>query len=226
MDEEYFIDDTAEDSEIKDVDFSKDSDNSTLDLSETQYPPTNSTTVNSRGGSYGGAQLYAPRDLIQIPDHIIEKGAKAAFIAMQDVYNPVKKTGTTSNLSKHRGNVGFKGHSVDEMLKRAGAAPGNPWCASATYTWWLEAGIDAIPLKQNPAYVPSWVAWASSKKRWSKTPVVGALAVYGRDYHHIGLVVQVNKDGTVCTVEGNYSDSCKYLTPQWTIGISGFIIPG
>jgi hypothetical protein len=229
MDEEYFIDDLGEDTEIKDVNIGKDSDGSTLDLSETQYTATDSNptlTGGTKAGSYGSEQQYAPRDIIQIPTNIIDKGARAAYIALQDVYNPKTKTGTTSNLGLYRGNVGRKGHSVNEILARVGLGPGYAWCASATYTWWTEAGINSIPLKQNPAYVPNWVSWASKLNRWSKTPVVGALAVYGRDYHHIGIVVQVNPNGTVYTVEGNYSDSCKYLSPAYTTGISGFVIPG
>jgi hypothetical protein len=222
MDEEYSIDDTSEETEIKDIDPTKDTGNSSLDLSETQYSPTDAS-----GGSYGSSQTFAPRDTIQIPNHIIEKGAKAAYIALQDVWNPTKGTGTIE-ITNNAGNVGYKGHSVNEMLTKAGSAPGNPWCASATYTWWTEAGISSLPKESNPAGVPNWVSWAAGKGRWSKTPVVGALAVYGRDYHHIGIVVQVNKDGTICTVEGNYSQKVSYVTlnANQMLGISGFVIPG
>ena len=248
MDEEYFIDDTSEETEIKDIDFGKDTDGSTLDLSETQYPNDSPIVAGSAAGaSYGGRQSYPPQDIIAIPDNIVEKGARAAYTAYQDVWRPDKGTGTTSNLGTYRGNVGHPGHSVNEILKHAiGIQNGGfPWCASACYLWWTENGIESIPYNQNPAYVPNWVKWANSKGRWSKTPVVGALCVQGSPYSshvydHISIVYTVDKNtGAVTTVEPNYGDSCKYCTQAnlhynrsyngVSVGmntIKGYIIPG
>lgn len=245
MDEEYFIDDTAEDSEIKDL-TGKESDESTLDLSETQYVATDfaGSSAGTSGGSYGSADSFPPQDSITIPSHIVEAGAKAAYIALQDVWNPIAKTGTHESGKDNDGTIGRPGHTVRDMQRIAGGyVGGSHWCACAVTLWWKLAGLEVpnggpcvpnrwgVPAAGAP-FVPRWVKWAQEKNLWSKTPAVGAAVIFGSDNHHIGIVVQIDaKSGTTVCVEGNYHDFpnggvYKTTYPRGSYQIHGFVIPG
>lgn len=129
------------------------------------------------------------------------------------------------------------GGRIDQMLRNVGCTPGMPWCASAVTTWWREAGLKTPKNSEGAAGCPQWVAWARRNNLWSSTPVVGAAVLFdwknGKGYGHIGMVIQINNDGTLDIIEGNTSTpTVKGAVGCWTHRrpvnwqfIAGFVIP-
>jgi len=91
----------------------------------------------------------------------------------------------------------------------AGAQAGEPWCAY--FASWVaqQAGEPLGAQGQGLGYVGDIWSWAQSTGRAvpngpGVVPTPGDLIVFGD--HHVGIVEQVRPDGSVQTIEGNYSD--------------------
>jgi CHAP domain len=94
----------------------------------------------------------------------------------------------------------------------AGAAPGEPWCASFVSWAAAQAGEPLGPSGQGFDSVQDLTDWASSTGRLlpaSSTPSPGDLILFGD--RHVGIVEAVNTDGSLTTVEGNYANSVQYV---------------
>lgn len=105
-----------------------------------------------------------------------------------------------------------RGPRVEQILAHVGLGPGNAWCASAVSNWWDSAGANRPDWKlnnHNPAWCPSWNAWAKKNGQWSDKPAIGAAVLYhwanGKqpDGDHIGIVSAIAADGSITTIEGN-----------------------
>jgi hypothetical protein len=93
-----------------------------------------------------------------------------------------------------------RGPEIDVWNLRAGVPVGSFWCASAAGAWWRDAGLD-VP--KGYASCDNWMTWAKVTGRWSATPGLGAMVLYGvpGDAKHIGLVIRVTP---IClSIEGN-----------------------
>lgn len=82
---------------------------------------------------------------------------------------------------------------------RYGAPAGTPWCAYFA-SWVVRQTTQGVPVLPS---VASWRAWGRAHGTWHQRPAVGDVVVYGT--RHVGLVVAVKGDGTIDTVEGNFS---------------------
>jgi hypothetical protein len=96
-----------------------------------------------------------------------------------------------------------------------GAAAGEPWCAY--FVSWVaqQAGMPLGDHGQGLGYVGDIWNWAQSTARAIPNgpgvrPNPGDLIVFGD--HHVGIVEQVNADGSIQTIEGNYSDKVSRVT--------------
>jgi CHAP domain len=90
-----------------------------------------------------------------------------------------------------------------------GAMAGEPWCAY--FVSWVarQAGMPLGDHGQGFGYVGDIWNWAQSTGRavpngTGVKPNPGDLIVFGD--HHVGLVEKVLPDGSIQTIEGNYSD--------------------
>ena len=91
----------------------------------------------------------------------------------------------------------------------AGAAAGEPWCAY--FASWVarQAGMPLGDQGQGFGYVGDIWSWAQQTGRaipngQGVTPAAGDLIVFGD--HHVGVVEGVLPNGSIQTIEGNYSD--------------------
>ena len=145
-------------------------------------------------------QTYIPNtetnttiELVTISTNAKTKGIRAVEIALSDI--GIVETPNESN----------SGPRINQMLNNVGCRPGNFWCAAATSTWWLEAGITDF----KSASCSAWLNWAKQNGRFSATPVVGSLVLFhfGREpgADHIGIVAKIDSNGTITTIEGNTS---------------------
>lgn len=88
------------------------------------------------------------------------------------------------------------------------AGTGWPWC-QAFVRWCMDAaGVHASGYRG--AYVPHFETWARRRGLWragSSRPKVGWAVVFGssREAQHVGIIIGVNADGTISTIEGNTS---------------------
>lgn len=90
----------------------------------------------------------------------------------------------------------------------AGAAPGEPWCASFVSWAAAQAGEPVGTNGQGTDSVAQLTDWAASNGRLlpaSATPAPGDLILFGT--HHVGVVESVNPDGSLTTIEGNYNNA-------------------
>ena len=92
-------------------------------------------------------------------------------------------------------NTAYYGHKVHNV-----GSTNYAWCV--VFQWWCfqKAGIPTsiFPKAANVFAVRDWY---KKRGRYSSRPRVGSLAIFS--FSHIGLVVKVNRDGTVHTIEGN-----------------------
>lgn len=90
----------------------------------------------------------------------------------------------------------------------AGAGAGEPWCAYFASWAAAQAGEPLGPTGQGFGSVSEITSWAASTGRLlpaTATPTPGDLILFGD--RHVGIVQSVNPDGSLTTVEGNYSNS-------------------
>ncbi len=90
-----------------------------------------------------------------------------------------------------------------------GAQAGQPWCAY--FASWVakQAGVPLGAQGQGFGYVGDIWNWAQQTGRAipngaGVTPTPGDLIVFGD--HHVGIVDKVLPNGSIQTIEGNYSD--------------------
>lgn len=111
----------------------------------------------------------------------------------------VKENPPNSNNVKY--NTWYYGHPV--------SGSGYAWCAVFMDWCFAQVGISKnLKGLQNPAYVPSWVAWAKANGRWHTEPKVGAIVVFDwngdKGGDHIGIVEKIDtKQRILTTIEGN-----------------------
>ena len=109
------------------------------------------------------------------------------------------------------------GPYIDEWCKMAGLTPGTAgahWCGAFANACLVKGGL---PSRTWIRYTPSIVNNAKAGVEgwsWHTRPHVGDLVLFnwpGGDFvDHVGIVVQVNADGSVRTVEGNFQDRVGY----------------
>jgi len=174
-------------------------------------------------------------------------GLKVVEFAKKDV--GIMETGTKANNGagmNYGGNqaggetpLGKPGR-IDIMVQLAGldnqgqvraTGEGYYWCASAVTAWWKSAGLKTPP---GAASCKNWASWGKKNGTYTKTPKIGAAALYGPEgkEHHIGIVAAISKDGKITTIEGNTGGGgfnrngcgCFVKTPRVS-SISGFVIP-
>jgi hypothetical protein len=90
----------------------------------------------------------------------------------------------------------------------AGAQSGQPWCAYFASWAAAQAGHPLGEEGQGYGSVAEITSWAARTGRLlsaSATPQAGDLILFGD--RHIGIVESVNADGSLTTVEGNYSNA-------------------
>jgi putative chitinase len=134
----------------------------------------------------------------------------------------ILETGTAANNGKGKNYGGKVGGGetpvgqvgrIDEMVRLTGlnnqaqvksTGEGYYWCAAAVTAWWKEAGAPTPP---GSAACINWASWGKQKGYYSKTPKLGAAALFGPEgaEHHIAVVVEILSDGSVKTIEGNTS---------------------
>jgi hypothetical protein len=174
-------------------------------------------------------------------------GLKVVEFAKKDV--GILETGTKANKGaglNYGGNQtggetppGKPGR-IDIMVQLAGldnqgqvraTGEGYYWCAAAVTAWWKSAGLKTPP---GAASCKNWATWGKKNGTYTKTPKIGAAALYGPEgkEHHIGVVAAISKDGKITTIEGNTGGGgfnrngcgCFVKTPRVST-ISGFVIP-
>jgi hypothetical protein len=174
-------------------------------------------------------------------------GLKVVEFAKKDV--GILETGTKANKGaglNYGGNQAGgetppgKPGRIDTMVQLTGldnqgqvraTGEGYYWCASAVTAWWKSAGLKTPP---GSASCKNWAIWGKKNGTYSKTPKIGAAALYGPEgkEHHIGVVAAISKDGKITTIEGNTGGGgfnrngcgCFVKTPKVST-ISGFVIP-
>jgi len=147
-----------------------------------------------------------------------EAAKKVVEAAKKDV--GILETGTAANKGAGKNYGGLVGGGetppgqpgrIDEMVRIAGlnnqaqvraTGQGYYWCASAVAAWWKAAGL---PIPPGAAACKNWATWGKERGLYSKTPKIGAAALYGIEgsEHHIGVVVEIGADGSIKTIEGN-----------------------
>ena len=107
--------------------------------------------------------------------------------------------------------VGYSnsGPEVDQYLAAVGLGPGNYWCSA--FCFWVTDNV-GIPKEtwkglSNRAYCPAIEDWARAAGVLHDSPKRGDFMLLqdSQGPYHIGIVVQVNPDGTIDTIEGNTS---------------------
>lgn len=157
---------------------------------------------------------------------------KAVAIALTDIKNVVKEIPDSSNT----------GHPRLLQIQRTAARSEwteFPWCASAVFTWWYEAGFPFSTDKNDPTYLVnpkhcvSWQQWAVATGRWVEKrnganpnfiPKAGDAVMYSTDnstFDHIGMVYEL-KDGKLTSIDGNYKNSVSYNI-AYTKYIAGYV---
>ena len=157
---------------------------------------------------------------------------KAVAIALTDIKDGVIEIPDSSNT----------GHPRLLQIQRTAARSEwteFPWCASAVFTWWYEAGFPFATDKNDPAYLVnpkhcvSWQQWAVKTGRWvdkrnganpNFIPKAGDAVMYSTDnstFDHIGMVYEL-KDGKLTSIDGNYKNSVSYNL-AYTKYIAGYV---
>ena len=157
---------------------------------------------------------------------------KAVAIALTDIKDGVTEIPDSSNT----------GHPRLLQIQRTAARSEwteFPWCASAVFTWWYEAGFPFVTDKNDPTYLVnpkhcvSWQQWAVATGRWVEKrnganpnfiPKAGDAVMYSTDnstFDHIGMVYEL-KDGKLTSIDGNYKNSVSYNI-AYTKYIAGYV---
>ena len=111
------------------------------------------------------------------------------------------------------------GPFIDDWCRMVHLQPGSaasPWCGAFVNACLVQAGL---PSRDWLRYTPSIVNKAKAGEEgwsWHTRPRVGDLVLFnwpGGDFvDHVGIAVQLNGDGSVKTVEGNFQNRVGYWT--------------
>jgi hypothetical protein len=139
--------------------------------------------------------------------HARPKGGKKAALAYARHHADRKTAETRTN----------GGPFIDDWCRLAGLTPGTEgahWCGAFVNACLVKAGQ---PSRTWLRYTPSIVNNAKAGHdgwSWHTSPRVGDLVLFnwpGGDFvDHVGIVVEVNGNGSVKTVEGNYQNRVGY----------------
>ena len=103
--------------------------------------------------------------------------------------------------------------------------PNSAWCDMFVSWCADQAGLSKVVGKY--AWTPSHAAWFRKRKQWGSKPRRGAIVFFslnGADrINHVGIVVEVLKDGRIRTIEGNAGDRVKFVHRR--TGIVGYGYP-
>jgi surface antigen len=93
-----------------------------------------------------------------------------------------------------------------------------PWCQMLQN--WLHVSLGMEPpgyvagsVPKGSAYTPACADWFAKRGRWTRTPERGALVYFDfpgdgvNRISHVGVVEQVNADGSITTIEGNTDEA-------------------
>ena len=123
---------------------------------------------------------------------------------VSNIINIAKKEIGTKEYPKNSNKVKYN----TEYYGRAVSGSAYPWCCA--FVWWVfkQAGASSLFFEgQKTAYCPTLMNFYKKKGQLSNIPKVGSLAFFQFDTdanpEHIGIVIKVNSDGTVTTIEGN-----------------------
>lgn len=111
------------------------------------------------------------------------------------------------------------GPEVNKYLAAVGLDPGNQWCEAFCMAMcdWSSVPKETWQDLTNRAYVPTLESWGQAKGVLYDSPKRGDFMLLqmwdekGQYSGHVGIVVQVNPDGTFDSIEGNTS-------PQGAVG--------
>lgn len=105
--------------------------------------------------------------------------------------------------------VGYKEHP--QNFTKYGAwmgVNGQPWCA--TFVSWVAARAGCRDIIPQTSSVLVGINWFKKRRQWGKKPRLGAIVYFwflGKTSPtHVGIVISVNNNGTITTIEGNASD--------------------
>jgi len=115
-----------------------------------------------------------------------------------------------SVLKEAESQIGYVEYPAGSNRTRYGqwyGMDGQPWCAMFA-SWLFRNGLDAIGDKF--AYTPTGAAQFKQVNRWGTKPRPGAFVFFDfpdsvTRIQHVGIVVKVNADGSITTIEGNTS---------------------
>ena len=146
--------------------------------------------------------------------HAGPKRGKKAAIAYARFHADRKTAETRTNGGRY----------IDDWCKMVGLTPGTDgahWCGAFANACLVKGGL---PSRSWIRYTPSIV---NNAKRgvegwsWHTRPRVGDLVLFnwpgGEFVDHVGIVVQVNSDGSVKSVEGNYQNRVDYWPRKTSI---------
>ena len=149
--------------------------------------------------------------VMSLSQESLSKGKRIATIAMKDI--SVVSPG--SRVNQYLSSIGCKANMLE-------------WSNGAVCTWTREAGLPT-PLTDTST-AQGWYNWAKKTNRWSSTPVMGSIIVYGTksgnkvNAIHLGVVVQI-ENGSVISIEGdNYKEKVLYIQPDKSV-VLGYILP-
>ena len=146
--------------------------------------------------------------------HAAKKGGKQAALAYARKHADRRTAETRVN----------GGPFIDDWCRMVHIEPGTaaaPWCGAFVNACLVKAGM---PSRDWLRYTPSIVNKAKAGAEgwsWHSRPRVGDLVLFnwpGGDFvDHVGIVVQLNGDGSVKTVEGNFQNRVGYWTRKTSI---------
>lgn len=156
-----------------------------------------------------------------------EIGEKTGITSSQTGSKTVQEALKLAQQELAKGVYEFTGNNDNPEIDkyRNGAANGQPWCASFVSwiygagqnsdnaaTFGYDASVSGIRSKAQKA--------GFYAEKGTYTPQAGDLMIQKNNASHVGMVVSVDPDGTIHTIEGNCSDKVKERT--YKPGSSGY----
>ena len=156
-----------------------------------------------------------------------EIGEKTGIASSQTGSKTVQEALKLAQQELAKGVYEFTGNNDNPEIDkyRNGAANGQPWCASFVSwiygagqnsdnaaTFGYDASVSGIRSKAQKA--------GFYAEKGTYTPQAGDLMIQKNNASHVGMVVSVDPDGTIHTIEGNCSDKVKERT--YKPGSSGY----
>lgn len=98
------------------------------------------------------------------------------------------------------------GPEINAWLANVGRRPGEPWCAAWVYTMFEQAADSLGIMNPCPRTASALHLWSlATPTQHAHAPAPGRVFImdHGHGLGHCGIVVDVNDDGTVTTIEGD-----------------------